>query len=80
MIWYLLWLGTVSFGMALTCKVCYGQYLVLSAQKAASQPLVSSGGTLVSRGNWSKFVASLQLWKLREKDNTISQKLACFPI
>ena len=30
MIWYLVWLGTVSFGMALTCMVCYGQYLVCS--------------------------------------------------
>ena len=73
------WNGLFWYGIDLYV-VRFVRDNIWSAQKAASQPLVSSGGTLVSRGNWSKLVASLQLWKLREKDNTISQKLACFPI
>ena len=36
----LVWLGTVSFGMALTCKVCYGQYLVCSEGRVPAAGLV----------------------------------------
>ena len=63
----LVWLGTVSFGMALTCKVCYGQYLVCSEGRVPAAGLVwrhaRVSGKLVEVG---RVIAALEI---ERKDN-----------